>query len=287
MRRVGAGLVAIFLIAGLSVVLYGAETIITSGGSVLTGTIETGLPAQVSLTSDTEDVFTVKRANMKHIRFGENLEVTVETFDGNIIIGTLGGISDIFGLRTEGGDVQSISVDSIVEIRFDPPATTAVVRPATTTTVVTQVPSSPVQAVIDAYEDSSGSFTLGIDSGLQLGYSVKNGFGVPRFTVGINGILLGAVGRFYFPPSVDRVERMAERVYSGGIGSFDALLEEVQGEATPFLLPYVQLGTDAFIIPHVGGGVLFRLGRLISFDLGATIDTVGVPWVSIGLLIFF
>jgi len=287
MRRVGAGLVAILLIVGLSVVSYGAETIITSGGSVLTGTIETGLPAQVSLTSDTGDVFTVKRANMKHIRFGDDLEVTVETFDGNIIIGTLGGISDIFGLRTEGGDVQSISVDSIVEIRFDPPATTAVVRPAPTTTVVTPAPSSPVQAVIDAYEDSSGSFTLGIDSGLQLGYSVKNGFGVPRFTVGINGILLGAVGRFYFPPSVDRVERMAERVYSGGIGSFDALLEEVQGEATPFLLPYVQLGTDAFIIPHVGGGVLFRLGRLISFDLGATIDTVGVPWVSIGLLIFF
>ena len=287
MRRVGAGLVAILLIVGLSVVSYGAETIITSGGSVLTGTIETGLPAQVSLTSDTGDVFTVKRANMKHIRFGDDLGVTVETFDGNIIIGTLGGISDIFGLRTEGGDVQSISVDSIVEIRFDPPATTAVVRPAPTTTVVTPAPSSPVQAVIDAYEDSSGSFTLGIDSGLQLGYSVKNGFGVPRFTVGINGILLGAVGRFYFPPSVDRVERMAERVYSGGIGSFDALLEEVQGEATPFLLPYVQLGTDAFIIPHVGGGVLFRLGRLISFDLGATIDTVGVPWVSIGLLIFF
>jgi len=287
MRRVGAGLVAILLIVGLSVVSYGAETIITSGGSVLTGTIETGLPAQVSLTSDTGDVFTVKRANMKHIRFGDDLEVTVETFDGNIIIGTLGGISDIFGLRTEGGDVQSISVDSIVEIRFDPPATTAVVRPAPTTTVVTPAPSSPVQAVIDAYEDSSGSFTLGIDSGLQLGYSVKNGFGVPRFTVGINGILLGAVGRFYFPPSVDRVERMAERAVAGGIGSFDALLEEVQGEATPFLLPYVQLGTDAFIIPHVGGGVLFRLGRLISFDLGATIDTVGVPWVSIGLLIFF
>jgi len=288
MRRVGAGLVAIFLIVGLSVVLYSAETIITSGGSVLAGTIETGLPAQVSLTSDTGDVFTVKRANMKHIRFGDNLEVTVETFDGNIIIGTLGGISDIFGLRTEGGDVQSISVDSIVEIRFDPPATTtAVVPPAPTAPVVTPAPASPVQAVIDLYEESSGSFTLGIDSGLQLGYSVKNGFEVPRFTVGINGILLGAVGRFYFPPSVDRVERIAERAYAGGIGSFDAFLEEVQGEATPFLLPYVQLGTDAFIIPHVGGGVLFRLGRLISFDLGATIDTVGVPWVSIGLLIFF
>jgi len=49
----------------------------------------------------------------------------------------------------------------------------------------------------------------------------------------------------------------------------------------------MQLGTDAFIIPHLGGGLLFRLGRLIYFDLGATLDTVGIPWLSIGLLIFF
>jgi len=27
--------------------------------------------------------------------------------------------------------------------------------------------------------------------------------------------------------------------------------------------------------------------RQLYFDIGGTIDTVGVPWVSIGLLIFF
>ena len=264
---------------------YGAETIVTSGGSVLTGVIETGLPAAVSITSDTEDVFTVQRANMKHVRFGEERQVTVETLDGNIIVGTLGGISDVFGLRTPGGDVQSISVDSIVEIRFDPPASN-VGTPAPQPVVLSDA-DSMVQAVVDAYEGRSGSFTLGIDSGLQLGFSMKNGFEIPRFTIGVNGILLGAVGRIYFPPSVSRVERVAERLVGDGIADIGTLLEETRREATPFLLPYVQAGTDALVIPHLGGGVLFRLGRILYFDLGATIDLVGVPWASIGLLIFF
>jgi hypothetical protein len=228
---------------------------------------------------------------MKHVRFGEERRVTVETLDGNIIIGTLGGISDVFGLRTPGGDVQSISVDSIVEIRFEVPAApvapVAPVPAPAPPTVVPVAPSSMVQAVVDAYVDGSGSFTLGLDSGLQLGYSGLNGFDVPRFTIGINGILLGAVGRLYFPPSIDRVERIAERLVEDGIADVDTLIEETLSEAAPFLLPYVQVGTDAFIIPHAGGGVLIRLGTSFYVDLGATIDTVGVPWASFGLLIFF
>jgi hypothetical protein len=291
MRRIAVATAILVGVVGLALGSFGAETIVTSGGSVLSGVIESGLPAAVSITSETGDVFTVQRANMKHVRFGEERRVTVETLDGNIIIGTLGGISDVFGLRTPGGDVQSISVDSIVEIRFEPPA--APVAPALPPVVPAPPPvvpvasSSIVQAVVDAYVDGSGSFTLGIDSGLQLGYSGKNGFELPRFTIGVNGILLGVVGRLYFPPSADRIERTAERLVGDGIGDFETLLEETRTEATPFLLPYIQLGTDAITIPHVGGGLLFRLGRLIYFDVGATIDTVGVPWVSIGLLIFF
>ncbi len=285
MRRVAIGIAVFCVVAGLAIASFGVETIITVGGSVLTGVIETGLPAAVSVTSETGDVFTVQRDNMKHVRFGEQLQVTVETFDGNIIIGTLGGISDIFGLKTEGGDVQSISVGSIVEIRFEP-SVVEVEQPQPVVTVVGPAPSA-VQGVVDVYEDRSGSFTLGIDTGLQLGYSVKNGFGTPRFTIGVNGILLGVVGRFYFTPSVERVERVAERFVGDGIRDFETLLEETRTEITPFLLPYMQLGTDAFIIPHLGGGLLFRLGRLIYFDLGATLDTVGIPWLSIGLLIFF
>jgi hypothetical protein len=37
-------------------------------------------------------------------------------------------------------------------------------------------------------------------------------------------------------------------------------------EITPFLVPFLQLGTDAFIIPHAGAGVLFQLGRRMYFD---------------------
>jgi hypothetical protein len=289
MRRIGVAAAILVAVAGLTFGLFGAETIVTQGGSVLTGVIESGLPAAVSVTSETDDVFTVQRANMKHIRFGEDRRVTVETLDGNIIIGTLGGISDVFGLRTPGGDVQSISVDSIVEIRFEAPAApvTPAAQPVQPATVGPSAPAAMVQAVVDAYEAGSGSFTLGIDSGLQLGFSMKNGFEIPRFTIGINAILLGAVGRLYFSPSVDRVERIAERLVENGIADVDALIEETRSEAAPFLLPYVQLGTDAFIIPHAGGGALIRLGTSFYIDLGATIDTVGVPWASIGLLIFF
>ena len=289
MRRIAVATATLTAVAVVVFASYGAETIVTSGGSVLTGVIESGLPATVSVTSETGDVFTVQRANMKHVRFGESYVVTVETFDGNIIVGTLGGISDVFGLRTAGGDVQSLSVDSIVEIRFDPPAA-PVSAPPTAEPAQPVVPSdadSMIQAVVDAYEGRSGSFTLGIDSGLQLGFSMKNGFEIPRFTIGINGILLGAVGRMYFPPGVARVERTAERLISDGVADVDTLLEETRLEATPVLLPYIQLGTDAITIPHAGGGLMFRLGRVTYFDLGATLDTVGVPWLSIGVLIFF
>lgn len=287
MRKIAVVAAMLSAIVGLAFATYGTETIITTGGSVLTGVIESGLPATVSITSSTDDVFTVQRTNMKHMRFGERREVTVETFDGNIIVGTLGGISDVFGLRTSGGDVQSLSVDSIVEIRFEPSAMeeSEVVQPARP--VTSSDADSMVRNVVDAYERRSGSFTLGIDSGLQLGFSMKNGFEIPRFTVGINGILLGAVWRVYFPPSVARVERTAERLVNDGIGDIDTLLEETRLEEAPFLLPYVQLGTDAFIIPHIGGGLLFRLNQMIYFDVGATLDTIGVPWLSIGVLIYF
>jgi len=289
MRRVVVSIAVLAGLIGLVFGAYGEETIITSGGSVLTGVIESGLPATVSVTSDTGDVFTVQRANMKHVRFGERLQVTVETFDGNIIVGMLGGVSDVFGLRTGGGDVQSLSVDSIVEIRFEAMAEEASPAIAPTVAPVPSVggPLATAQAVVATYEDPSGSFTLGLDSGLQLGFSGKNGFGIPRFTIGVNAILLGAVGRIYFPPNTARVERVAERLLAEGISDMEMLLEEARAEVTPFLLPYVQLGTDALVIPHVGGGLLFRLGRLIYFDLGATLDTVGVPWLSIGVLVFF
>ncbi|MBU1049414.1 hypothetical protein KKG90_05240 [Candidatus Bipolaricaulota bacterium] len=290
MRRIAVVTTMLIAIIGLAFASFGTETIITTGGSVLAGVIESGLPATVSITSETGDVFTVQRANMKHIRFEEKGAVTVETVDGNIIVGELGGVSTVFGLKTASGDIQSISVDSIVEIRFDPTVVeevpVAVVQPLKTA-VSSSSEEAMIQAVVDEYENRVGSFTLGLDSGPQLAFSMKNGFGTPRFSVGINGILLGLVGRIYFPPSVSNVERTAKRLYNEGVRDAVTLLEETRAKETPFLVPYVQLGTDAFIIPHAGGGVLLRLGKIIYFDLGATLDTIGVPWVSFGLLFFF
>ena len=287
MRGIAVFTMTLLATIGLAFASYGTETIITSGGSVLTGVIESGLPAAVSITSDTGDVFTVQRANMKHMRFGDKGVVTVETVDGNIIIGTLGGISAVFGLQTEAGDVQSIGVDSIVEIRFTPAGIEEVQVAQPVKPIVSSNEDAMIQEIVDEYEGRAGSFTLGLDSGPQLGFSMKNGFGTPRFTIGVNGILLGLVGRIYFPPSVASVERTARKLINDGVSDFDMLLEETRLEETPFLVPYVQLGTDAFVIPHAGGGLLFRLGRITYFDLGATLDTIGIPWLSIGVLFFF
>jgi hypothetical protein len=287
MRGIAVFIATILAIVGLAFTSYGTETIITSGGSVLTGVIESGLPATISITSETGDVFTVQRTNMKHMRFGDKGQVTVETVDGNIIVGTLGGISEVFGLKTESGDIQSIGVDSIVEIRFTPAVVEEAQVVKTVRTIVSSDDEMMIQEVIDEYEGRVGSFTLGLDSGPQLGFTMKNGFGTPRFTIGVNGILLGLVARIYFPPSVASVERTARRLINDGVSDTDMLLEETRLEETPFLVPYVQLGTDAFVIPHAGGGLLFRLGRITYFDLGATLDTIGVPWLSIGILFFF
>ncbi len=287
MRGIAVFIATILAIVGLAFASYGTETIITSGGSVLTGVIESGLPATISITSETGDVFTVQRTNMKHMRFGDKGQVTVETVDGNIIVGTLGGISEVFGLQTESGDIQSIGVDSIVEIRFTPAVVEEAQVVKTVSTIVSSDEETMIQEVVDEYEGRVGSFTLGLDSGPQLGFTMKNGFGTPRFTIGVNGILLGLVARIYFPPSVASVERTARRLINDGVSDTDMLLEETRLEETPFLVPYVQLGTDAFVIPHAGGGLLFRLGRITYFDLGATLDTIGIPWLSIGLLFFF
>jgi len=293
MRRTAIVLATLLALASVAVSLYGTETVITEGGSVLTGVIESGMPATISITSSTGDVFTAQRVNIKHIRFGEDRAVTVETFDGNIIVGTLGGVSDVFGLRTSSGDVQSLSVDSIVEIRFEQEAATvAAVTQPTTTTTATSAPvqiegkDALIQAVLDGYDERSGSFTAGVDTGLQLGFSMKNGFGAPTFTIGVNGALFGVAFRLYFPASLSRIERIADELVDDGVTDFDELFEETRQEA-PGMIPYVQLGTDAFVVPHLGAGMLFRLGKTAYFDLGGTLDTIGVPWVSIGVLFFF
>lgn len=270
-----------------------ADTVTTSGGSVLRGTIESGIPAIVSVTSETGDSFTVQKTNLKSIRFpGEGeTNATVETFDGNILIGVLGGVPDVIGLETTAGDVQSIQVASIVEIRFEeqaavPEPAVPASAPAVTSPLVMQDADAAVAGVMELHESSKAGLTLGLDSGLQLGYTSKSGLGIPRWTLGFDFLLLGPVWRTYFGPSATRVEEAARKIASNDPSTdLEGLTEEVRAEVAPFLLPYLHVGTNALLFPELGGGVMLRLGRAFYIDLGASIDTLGLIWYSVGLQI--
>lgn len=289
------------LLASVSI-LAQAETVITSGGSVLQGTIEFGIPAVISVTSSTGDVFTVQDSNLKSLRFPEEEggEVTVETFDGNILVGTLGGVPEVIGLETTAGDVQSVRLASIVEIRFDPAPSAAsappAAQPATTTPVTQPVPATTAlasgdaaamaAAVVAVHEDSKGGITLGLDTGLQLGFTSSSGLRIPRWTLGFDFLLLGPVWRSYFGPRVSQIEQAARELASEDPSlDLEDLVDATRDEVAPFLLPYLHVGTNALVIPEIGGGIMLRLGRAIYIDLGASIDILGLFWFSAGLQI--
>ena len=291
--------VMVFLACGS--VFATAETIITSGGSVLQGIVEFGIPAVISVTSATGDVFTVQRSNLKSIRFPEEegADLTVETFDGNILIGALGGVPEVIGLRTSSGDVQSVKLSSIVEIRFDPapplaPTPTQPTTPAPTAPAPVALPPAPATsnaaamaaAVTEIHEDSKGGITLGLDLGLQLGFTSKSGLRIPRWTLGFDFLLLGPVWRSYFGPSTSRIQESALELATDDPSlDLEELTEAVREDVTPFILPYLHVGTNALVIPEVGGGVMLRLGSAIYIDLGASIDILGLIWYSVGLQI--
>ena len=289
---VGAAVVVIVLAV---VVLGTAETIITVGGSVLQGTIEFGIPGVISVTSATGDVFTVQRTNLKAIRFptqrGE--EFTVETFDGNILIGAVGGIPEVIGLRTPGGDVQSVKLTSIQEIRFEqpaaPPPTTP--TPAQPSPVAPAEPADPVaisENVREVYGQGRWAFTFGLDTGFQLGVSTRNGFGYPTASLGVNLLGLGALWRTYFVPPPWRIEETALEIATENPGmTLDDLIAATVEATRPVSSFYLELGTRLLIIPEIGIGWLFRLGDLIYFDAGASIDIGLGPWVSLGFLFIF
>lgn len=295
MRRIwSVGTIAVVLIiaaAGLGA----SETIITVGGSVLQGQIEFGIPGVISVTSASGDIFTVQRTNLKAIRFPaeEGGEITVETFDGNILIGKVGGIPEVIGLRTPAGDVQSVKLTSIQEIRFEPPTT-----PLPTTPAPTQPPTAPpapaadLEAIArkarDAYGQGRWAFTFGLDTGYQLGASTRNGFGYPTSSLGANILGLGVLWRTYFVPSPKQIEQAALEIAAGNPGiTLDELIDATAQAKKPQSSFYLELGTRFLILPEIGIGWLFRLSDIIYFDAGASIDITLGPWVSLGFLFIF
>lgn len=296
MQRIGwlGGLCVLLLV--ISMPAFG-DTIITTSGSVLQGTIEFGIPGVISVTSDTGNVFTVQRSNIKAIRFSdEGGKATVETFDGNILVGTIGGIPEVIGLRTPAGDVQSVKLTSIREIRFPAPGQPAA---STATTTTASPPATPASTpgvspkalagqVKDAYGNGRWGLTLGLDTGYQLGFSSLNGFGMPSVSIGVN--LLnggGIVWRSYFVPSGKWAEKTALKIAEDKPGiSFDDLLAATM-EKAPIASFYFHLGTNWIIWPEAGLGVLLHLAPNIHFDLGGALDILGFPWLSIGVLMTF
>ena len=284
----------VLLVSG--VVLTQGETVITSGGSVLQGSIEFGIPGVLSVTSSTGDVFTVQRTNLKSIRFPEEEGggVTVETFDGNILVGQLGGVPEVIGLETASGDVQSVKIASVVEIRFEPPSVSAD-EPTETQAGQTPAPSAPpvavgseelIAGVVAVHEDTRAGISIGLDTGLQLGFTSKTGLGIPRWTLGFDFLFVGPVWRSYFGPTSVRIEEAAREIVSDDPTLvLEDVTDSVRDEVTPFILPYLHVGTNALILPEIGGGVMLRLGRAFYIDLGASIDILGLPWLSVGLQI--
>lgn len=285
MRRTGWAL-GVTLVVVLAIVSLGwAETVVTTSGSVLQGTIEFGIPGVISIKTVTGDIFTVQRANLKALRFPEKgTEVTVETFDGNILIGEVGGIPEVLGLRSASGDVQSVKLTSIREIRFESAAVA----------IVPTLPSIPGSAealaaqVKERYEKRRWVFTLGLDTGFQLGASTLNGFGLPAMTLGVNAILLGATWRLYFPPSAAQVERAALDIAQGQPGiTVDDLFAATAEEKSPIFSFYLHVGTSGLVLPQVGAGGILRLSPAFALDVGVAFGLNPVFWPLLGFVVFF
>ncbi|HCP31897.1 TPA: hypothetical protein DIT45_01385 [Candidatus Acetothermia bacterium] len=269
-----------------------AETVITTSGSVLQGQIEFGIPGVISVTSSTGDIFTVQRSNLKAIRFPleEGGEVTVETFDGNILVGAVGGIPEVIGLRTAGGDVQSVKLTSIQEIRFDQvaPAPTPTTPAPTTITAPTIAAEILAEQVKEVYKEGRWGFTIGLDIGYQLGVSTLNGFGYPTSSFGANALSLGIVWRSYLTPTAKQIEKAAlEIARETPEITLDELLTATTAAKTPRSSFYLHLGTNTFFIPEIGIGWLFRLSQVFYFDAGAAVDLFLFPWFSLGFLLIF
>jgi hypothetical protein len=280
---------AVILIFGAAVPTV-AETIITTSGSVLQGQIEFGIPAVISVTTSTGDVFTVQRSNLKAIRFptGKNEPTTVETFDGNIMLGTIGGVPEVLGVRSPSGDIQSVNLTSIKEIRFELPVV-APVQPGTTTAVPTPTTAAALLAaqVKDVYNAGRWGFTLALDSGFQVGVSSLNGFSYPKMTFGINGLGLGAVWRLYFGPSPKDIEDKALSLAQDSPGmTLDELVAATKSRMGGILL-YLNLGTSMLWRPQIGVGAMVRISSGFYFDAGVSYDMFWTIWPSVGFVVFF
>ena len=281
--------------AALALVLIGslgiassaqADTIITVDGNVIQGTIEFGIPQAISIETSAGDIFTVQKGNIKAIRFEHGEKEgweTVETFDGNILSGKIGGIPDVLGVRTASGDVLSVKKSSIQEIRFAQAGVTIQPAPGPTQ------PGAVLQALqwlTEHYKERQSGFTIGLDL-IVAGQMTRNGFGYPVGTLGVTATL-GLAWRGYTVPPVSKVSEAAQAVLSEDPTlQGDDLVEAVKAELKKTSFFYFQLGTDVFFFPSAGVGMVFALGETAFFDVGVLYNPLlsfFLPWLGVMIL---
>lgn len=260
------GTVVVFLVL-LGVEAFAATvSVVLLNGTVVEGQVESGLPAQLSMTLPSGDFVVLNTSDVKLIRFQRGGQAhEVENWMGQIFQGTIMNLGSVIIVVERGGATRSIPRAEIAYIRVLQPARVISGPGVSPTPGAREIPA----AVLEAYKESEWAFFLG------LGYSVagflqRNGFGYPRTEVGLN-LSFGIHWRLFFPPSLAEAELRLKNCRASTVEEARACLNLRQ-----FL--YVQVATDLLIYPSLGVGVWIPLGESAFLDFGIFLNLGLLAW---------
>lgn len=254
-------------------------SVVLLNGTVVEGQVESGLPAQLSMTLPSGDLVVLNSSDVKIIRFQRGGQAhEVENWAGQIFQGTIMNLGSVITVVERGGATRSIPRAEIAYIRFLPAS------PLTLSPGAGPAPSTlgTPATVLEAYKESEWAFFLGLGYS-AVGFLQRNGFGYPRNEVGLN-VSLGVHWRLFFPPSLAEVELRLKNCGASTVEQARACLNLRQ-----FL--YVQVATDFLIYPSLGLGVWIPLGESAFLDFGILLN-LGLlawwpypfPYLGVGLL---
>lgn len=269
-------ILTVFLLLLRVEALAATVSVVLLNGTVVEGKVESGLPAQFSMTLPSGDLVVLKISDVKIVRFQRGGQAhEVENWAGQIFQGTIMNLGSVITIVESGGATRSIPRAEIAYIRFLQMTPTPATGPAPVT------PGGLV-TVLEAYKETEWTFFLG------LGYSVagflqRNGFGYPRNEVGLN-VSLGVHWRLFFPPSLAEAELRLKNCGASTVEEGRACLNLRQ-----FL--YIQVATDLLLYPSLGVGMWIPLGESAFLDFGILLN-LGLlawwpypfPYLGVGLL---
>lgn len=143
-----------------------------------------------------------------------------------------------------------------------------------------------VEEVLMEYRSEQSGFAIGLDSTFLLGSMTKNGFDYPKNSFGISPFLGIDYRNYSGQPDVYEVETVANDIVKNNpsISKYN-LKRRLKSRLDPSTLNYFQFGTEAFIIPKIGAGVIIPFDDEYNamFDIG-----ICFPWIlSIGFMASF